>query len=182
MQHELLAKVVEALNAAGINHMVTGSFASTFHGEPRMTRDIDIVIDPDKTSIVLFAEQFDPATFYMNDANAATARRDMFNVIDVTSGWKVDLIIRRDRPFSAEEFRRRVPVVIGGVATFVASAEDTILSKLEWSHRSGSQRQMDDVIAVIQIQRHQLDIEYLEHWATELGVADLLQEALNVSD
>ncbi len=182
MQHELLAKVVEALDAAGINHMVTGSFASTFHGEPRMTRDIDVVIDPDETSIVLFAEQFDPAIFYMNDATAATAQRDMFNVIDVTTGWKVDLIVRKDRPFSVEEFGRRVPVVIGGVATCVASAEDTILSKLEWSHRSGSERQMRDVVAVIQVQRQQLDIDYLEHWATELGIADLLHEALNARD
>lgn len=182
MQHELLAKVVEALDAAGINHMVTGSFASTFHGEPRMTRDIDVVIDPDETSIVLFTDQFDPTTFYVNDATAATARRDMFNVIDVTTGWKVDLIVRRDRPFSEEEFRRRVPTTIGGVATYVASAEDTILSKLEWSHRSGSERQMHDVVAVIQVQRPTLDLDYLEHWATELDIADLLHDALNASD
>lgn len=182
MQHELLAKVVEALDSAGIDHMVTGSFASTFHGEPRMTRDIDIVIDPDETSIVVFAEQFDPASFYMSDATAATTRRDMFNVIEITTGWKVDLIIRKDRPFSAEEFRRRLPVVIGGVATYVASAEDTILSKLEWSHRSGSERQMHDVVAVIQVQRQHLDLDYLEHWATELGIAEPLHEALDAGD
>ena len=182
VQHELLAKVIEALDAAGIDHMVTGSFASTFHGEPRMTQDIDVVIDPDETSIVLFAEQFDPAIFYMNNASAATARREMFNIIDVTTGWKVDLIVRKDRPFSAEEFRRRIPVVIGGVATCVASVEDTILSKLEWSHRSGSERQMRDVIGMIQVQRQQLDVDYLERWATQLGVTDLLEQAYSAAD
>ena len=97
MQHHLLARVVTALDVAGIPHMVTRSFASTFHDEPRMTRDIDLVIDPDTTTIALFVEQFEPEAFYIDNAAAATASRDMFNVIDVTTGWKVDLIIRKDR-------------------------------------------------------------------------------------
>lgn len=154
MQHELLAKVVEALDAAGIKHMVTGSFASTFHGEPRMTQDINV---------------------------SATERRGMFNVIDVTTGWKADLIIRKDRAFSEEEFSRRLPVRIADVATYVASSEDTILSKLEWSAKSGSERQLRDVVSVVQVQRPTLDFDYLEHWATELGIADELQAALDAS-
>ncbi|MFT7599835.1 MAG: hypothetical protein ACI8TP_002771 [Acidimicrobiales bacterium] len=178
MQHDLLARVVTALDVAGIPHMVTGSFASTFHGEPRMTRDIDLVIDPDTTTIALFVEQFEPEAFYIDNA-AATASRDMFNVIDVTTGWKVDLIIRKDRPFSLEEFGRRIPVVISGVATFVASVEDTILSKLEWSKTSGSEQQLRDVNAMIQIQRPALDLDYLQRWATELGTVKQLQEALD---
>ena len=181
MQHELLAKVVEALDTAGINHMVTGSFASTFHGEPRMTQDIDVVIDPDTSTVALFVQQFDPATFYIDDAVSATERRGMFNVVDVTTGWKVDLIIRKDRPFSTEEFRRRVPTKIADVNTYVASAEDTILSKLEWSKDSGSERQFRDVVAVIQIQRANLDHDYLVQWATELGIRDRLQAALNAA-
>jgi len=113
---------------------------------------------------------------------SATERRGMFNVIDVTTGWKADLIIRKDRAFSEEEFRRRLPVRIADVATYVASAEDTILSKLEWSAKSGSERQLRDVVSVIQVQRTTLDFDYLEHWATELGIADLLQMALDDSD
>ena len=178
MQEDLLAKVVSALNTAGVPHMVTGSFASTFHGEPRMTRDIDLVIDPDKTSISLFVEQFDTDIFYIDNAVTATARRDMFNVVDVTTGWKVDLIIRKDRPFSSEEFGRRIPVVISGVETFVASVEDAILSKLELSKTPGSDHKLRDVIAMIQIQRATLDLEYLEHWAGELGVTEQLRKAL----
>ncbi len=179
MQQDLLAKVVAALDTAGVPHMVTGSFASTFHGEPRMTRDIDLVIDPDGHDISLFVAQFDPESFYIDDAVAAAARRDMFNVIDVTTGWKVDLIVRKDRPFSIEEFGRRVPVEIFGVRTFVASVEDTILSKLEWSKMSGSDQQRRDVNAVLHIQRPTLDLEYLERWASELGIADELHRALS---
>lgn len=158
--------------------MVTGSFASTFHGEPRMTQDIDVVIDPDVSTVALFVGQFDPDTFYVDDAVSATERRGMFNVIDVATGWKVDLIIRKDRAFSEEEFRRRLPVRIADVATYVASAEDTILSKLEWSAKSGSERQLRDDVSVIQVQRATLDFGYLEHWATELGLTDLLNDAL----
>lgn len=177
MQHDLLAKVVAALNSAGIAHMVTGSFASTYHGEPRMTRDIDLVIDPDTTTVSLFVEQFEPGDFYIDDAVSATARRDMFNVIDIKTGWKVDLIIRKDRAFSTTEFGRRLPAVIGGVATYIASAEDSILSKLEWSKTSDSDQQFRDVVAMIRIQRATLDFDYLKHWADELGVADELRSA-----
>ncbi len=77
MQHDLLAKVVAALDSAGIAHMVTCSFASTYHGEPRMTRDIDLVIDPDTTTVSLFIEQFEPGDFYIDNAVSATARRDI---------------------------------------------------------------------------------------------------------
>lgn len=181
MQHELLAKVVAALDSAGIAYMVTGSFASTFHGEPRMTRDIDLVIDPDASTVVLFVEQFDSDSFYINDAISAMARRDMFNVIDITSGWKVDLIIRKDRAFSNEEFRRRRPAVIAGIDTFIASAEDTILSKLEWSKSSGSDQQFRDVVAMIGVQKTALDLDYLIYWANEINVSDDLQRAMERS-
>jgi hypothetical protein len=95
---------------------VTGSFASTFYGEPRMTRDIDLVIDPTASSVEVFVNQFDSEGFYIDDAVAAVARRDMFNLIDSKSGWKVALIIRKDRPYSEVEFARRRPATIAGVS------------------------------------------------------------------
>lgn len=146
-----------------------------------MNQDIDVAIDPDVSTIALFVGQFDPDTFYVDDAISATERRGMFHVIDVTTGWNVDLIIRKDRAFSEEEFGRRVPVMIADVATHVASAQDTIPSKLEWPEKSGSERQLRDVLSVIRVQRATLDFDYLQHWATELGVADLLQTALDDS-
>ena len=93
MQFELLRLIVTLLDDAGIGHMVAGSFASTFHGEPRMTRDIDLVIDPTSDSIKQFAESLDRDRFYVGDAILAVERRDMVNVIDMTTGWAVE---RRD--------------------------------------------------------------------------------------
>lgn len=175
VQFELLRVVVGLLDDAGIAHMVTGSFASTFHGEPRMTRDIDLVIDPSETTIGLFVDSVDRDRFYVGDAAEAVRRRDMVNVIDNTSGWKVDLIVRKDRPFSEAEFARRVPVQLGGVDVCIASVEDTILAKLEWASQSGSERQVRDVVAMLRIQDP--DWEYLNRWADELGVASLLVAA-----
>lgn len=177
MQGELLARIVAALDNAGVDHMVTGSFASAFHGEPRMSRDIDLVVDPDADSIEIFVGQLDPTRFYVDDARKALHRRDMFNVIDTETGWKVDLIIRKDRPFSIEELRRRIPATIAGVDTYVASAEDTILSKLEWSKQSGSEIQLRDVIAIMRMYEGELAADYLDRWAERLDLTEELRRA-----
>jgi len=170
----LLQTVVAALDRAGIPHMVTGSMASAVHGQPRATRDIDLVIDPDVHTIEILVAAFEDERFYVGDARTAVASRDMFNIIDVKTGWKVDLIIRKDRPFSREEFARRQPAVVAGVATYLATPEDAILSKLEWHAMSGSDTQRRDVIEMMVANADSLDLAYLSRWAEELGVATLL--------
>jgi len=174
---ELLADIVRALDAAEIGHMVAGSLASTHHGEPRSTQDIDLVIDPTEPALTAFVQSLDRKRFYVGDARGAFERRDQFNVIDLTTGWKVDLIIRKDRDFSRSEFARRQPVVIAQVRTAVATAEDTILAKLEWARAGGSDRQRRDVIAMLAVQRDNLDTAYLDSWAETLGVAGALEAA-----
>lgn len=156
---DLLGEIVPALDAAGIPHMITGSVASTLHGEPGTTQDIDLVIDPTPDQLRAFIDQLDHQRFYIGDAFSALELRDQFNIIDVTTGWKVDLIIRKSRPFSQTEFERRQPTVILGVATAVATVEDTILAKLEWAVAGDSDRQRRDVIAMITVQRATLDME-----------------------
>ena len=170
-----LARLVAALDAAGIPHMVAGSFASTLHGVPRTTQDIDVVVDPTPSSLgVLLAGLPAPDYYVSSDAaRDALARRAMFNVIDVATGWKADLIILKARPFSIEEFRRRVPTRMLDVDVFVATPEDTILTKLEWSNLSGgSERQLRDVAGILQVLGAVLDVGYIERWASKLGVED----------
>ena len=150
--------------------------ASTFHGEPRMTRDIYIVIDPTVESIERFAAALDRSRYYVDDLTAAVRQRGMANVIDTESGWKVDLIVRKERPFSREEFGRRQSVVIGDIELFVATAEDTVLAKLEWRSRSGSEQQLRDVVAIPSAQT--LDTDYMRQWAAALGISDALEQAL----
>ena len=171
-QGALLNRVVRMLDEASIPHMVVGSLASSFHGEPRQTRDIDIVIDPTPDALRRFVELLPPEDFYA-DAGAATEaleRRTSFNLVETESGWKVDLIIRRDRPFSREELGRRMRVKLFDAETDIATAEDTIIAKLEWATEGRSERQLRDVAAILETQGASLDENYIGRWVRALGI------------
>lgn len=119
-----LAAIVSELRRFEIPHMLAGSVASTYHGDPRTTNDIDLVIDPTHEALAGFVHGLDPERFYVSTETA-------LNVVLLDPGWKADLILRKERPFSRAEFERRQPAEIAGVAVFVATAEDTIVAKLE---------------------------------------------------
>jgi hypothetical protein len=178
MSAALLRKAVEALDRAGIAHMLTGSFASNEYGELRSTQDIGIVIDPTPEQLDAFLDEFDSDDYYLDrrGAHDELERRGMFNVIDVRLGWKVDLVIRKERPFSVTELARRRVTSAFGFPVSIAAAEDVVLSKLEWAHRGMSQRQLADAAAIIRA-TSPLDDDYLDRWAAELGVERELAEA-----
>jgi hypothetical protein len=159
--------------------MVAGSFASSAHGYPRATNDIDLVIDPTPDQLDQFLSGLGEELFVSPDgARDALRRRSMFNVIDFANGWKVDLIVRKDRPFSAAEFARRTPARLGEAEHPVATAEDVVLAKLEWDQITPSERHIRDVLGVLQVQAGRLDLAYLRHWAADLGVGERLEELL----
>ena len=178
-QSDLLRAAVELLDGAGIPYMVVGSYASTFHGEPRMTRDIDVVVELTEEAVKLLVDLVDRERFCLGDVEEAFLNRSMFNLIEPSTGWKVDFVVRKNRPFSEAEFQRRFPTQIAGVEVVMATAEDTMLAKLEWGAESGSDRQMDDVVAIAA--GKDLDIAYLSRWAAELGVIALLEAALTAA-
>jgi len=140
---DLVARMADRLERAGIPYMVTGSLASSFHGEPRTTRDVDLVIDPTPQALTAFVGRL-PASEFSVDADAARValqERSQFNIVEVETGWKVDFLVRKDRPFSVEEFERRMPAELLGHRAFIATAEDTIMrnSNGPWlAGRSGS--------------------------------------------
>lgn len=174
---ELLETVAKALQHSKVPYMVVGSLASAFHGEPRATQDIDIVIDPTPEQLADLLRSFDPDSFYVGDGEAALATRGMFNVVDVTSGWKIDFIVQKDRAFSAAEMSRRIDAELLGVRIFVATAEDTVVAKLEWAATGGSQRQFADAAAVIAVGGDGLDWDHLWRWADALGLTEHLRRA-----
>jgi hypothetical protein len=176
---EPLSEVVRELDRFEIPHMLAGSFASSYHGEPRTTRDIDLVIDPSESALQDLVRNLAPERFYVSEAAAQEAwlLRSQFNLVHLETGWKIDLILRKDRAFSREEFTRRERAEIGGTTVFVASAEDTVLAKLEWARAGESERQVRDVIGVLQMRGDELDRGYIERWVDELGLADLWNRA-----
>ena len=160
-------------------YMVSGSLGSGLHGEPRASRDVDVVIDPDEESLSALLRAFSADWYVSREAaEAALRERGMFNVVDTATGWKADLVIRKDRPYSVEEFSRRQRAELFGTSAWVVSAEDSILSKLEWSRAGGSARQMEDAAAVVRGQTVRLDVEYLHRWAAVLGVSAELEQIL----
>jgi hypothetical protein len=171
-----LARAVWALNAAEVPFMVAGSFASSAHGFPRTTQDLDLVIDPvDQAAVDRLVSTFEGAGQYVDRdaARDAFRRRTLFNVIDPATGWKVDLIVRKARAFSVSEFERRFPTVMLGVPVFLATAEDTVIAKLEWSRAcGGSERQRRDVAGILATHDAALDLPYVERWVAELRLED----------
>lgn len=169
---ELFRRIVGLLDAAGIPYMLTGSFASSFHGVPRATQDIDFVIAPTAAQIRALIAQLPPEEYYVDEgaATEALAIESQFNVIDLATGWKIDFICRRTRPFSQTEFERRSRADWQGVPLFVASLEDVIIAKLEWAHRGQSLRQIEDVAGLVRVRSDDLDYRYLAGWIEQLDL------------
>jgi hypothetical protein len=167
----IFTRVVSALDRAGIPHMLTGSFASSFHGSPRATQDIDLVIEADVERLETFIRALPPAEYYVDrDAIEALQNESQFNVIDLETGWKVDLIIRKSRPFSVEEFGRRRQAVFEDTPLSIATVKDIVVAKLDWARMGGSHRQIEDVAAILRVRRGDLDLPYLERWIEQLGL------------
>jgi hypothetical protein len=176
---DFLKNMVTALGDSGIAYMVSGSVASSFHGQPRATNDVDIVIAPTEKQLESFLQSI-AAEYYLstNAARDALRHKSMFNVIDVESGWKADFIFRKDRAYSAQEFQRRRSVNMMDQNIFIVSAEDAILSKLEWTKGRLDSQQFRDAMGIAVVQWNDLDQGYLRKWAKQLDVENALDQLI----
>ena len=178
-QQEVLTFVIECLETSGIQYMVVGSFASNIHGTPRATQDADLVVETDHQGVSKLESALGQAFYFpIGLAIDAVQRRGMFNVIHIESGFKVDLIVRKDRPYSKIEFERRQRLTFAGRSCWYSSPEDTILTKLEWSRLAESERQFMDALGVARVAVRSLDVSYLKHWGAEINVSELLDKLL----
>lgn len=167
----LIRDVLARLHSAGIAYMVTGSVASSYYGEPRATRDLDVVIDPDRESLRALVDGLIADGFYVDPqaAEEALDRRTQFNAI-APEALKVDFLLRKDRAFSIREFERRQGADLLGTAGFVTTAEDLIVAKLEWAARGESERQLRDVAGVIAVTGGEIDYAYVRRWIEALSL------------
>lgn len=171
---DVLRMVSERLDAAQIPYMLTGSYALAFYTTPRMTRDLDLVISLGEDDIDAIVKVFQ-SDFYVDaeDVRSAVLAQRQFNLMHLTSGIKVDLIIRKAAEYRQVEFARRREVIFAGVKTWIVTREDLILSKLVWSKDSGSELQQRDVRSLTD---DSVDQKYIEWWAKRLGVEALLRK------
>lgn len=172
---DIVRDVSERLERAEIAFMLTGSMAMNAYAQPRMTRDVDVVIEVRLEDAERLVRAFSPE-YYIDAAAVERALRTetLFNVIHREFVFKVDCIIRKDAPFRRAEFARRQRLRIAGFDTWVVSKEDLILSKLAWGRDSRSEYQGRDIRNLLATG---CDREYVEKWAAELGVLEYLAQS-----
>ncbi len=180
---QALADILEVFEGLGVAYRIGGSVASSTLGHFRATNDVDIVADlrPAHTSRFIQALQ---GRFYLDEpyiAEAIQAGRS-FNLIHMTTFIKVDIFPLKKRPFDQAAFARKLRVELmedPPLSADLFTPEDLILSKLEWYEMGGrsSERQWGDILGILRVQTT-LDLDYLRRWAGELGLAELLEQAL----
>jgi hypothetical protein len=175
-QLDVLKLVTARLDLAGITYMITGSIAAGLYGQPRMTRDIDVVALLYPGHAERLVESLAPDfSCDLETIREAIAARRIFNIVHEATTHKVDIIVREDRDYEVEKFARRRRADVGGQAIWVISPEDLVLSKLVWAKDSRSELQLRDVRSIIALQTH-LDWPYIDRWALRLTVSALLSE------
>ena len=167
-----LQKVVDILDEAGVQYMLTGSLAAAYYAVPRATQDIDLVLETEAEGVERLVGDLQAEGWYVDRDAALEAlrRRGQFNTIDPDSGWKADFLVRKERPYSLEEFGRRQRISILGIDVAVASVEDVLISKLEWACLGDSALQRRDVVQLLERSWTRLDHTYLQKWITQLGL------------
>lgn len=174
---DVLKDVTTRLINNGHDYMLTGSFAMNYYAQPRMTRDIDIVVVLESRDTRRITEIFDDDYYVSREAvEEAIKNYTVFNLVHFESLVKVDMIIRKQEIYRRHEFDRRTQVEITDFKVWIVSKEDLILSKLYWAKESGSEMQLGDVRNLLATP---VDIQYLMQWAAELGVDDLLRVCRN---
>jgi len=183
-----LAPVVRTLDALAVAYYVGGSLASSAHGVARASLDVDLIaaLEPVHVRPLVAALQ---GSYYLDSDRIEASVRDRraFNLVHLDTMFKVDIFVARDRSFDREALRRaRVEVLGEGSETLrvpIATAEDTILAKLEWFRTGGevSERQWADVVGILKVGGPATDEAYLRQWAAALGVSDLLDRALTAA-
>ena len=178
-ERELLADCLRRLNGLGLPYMLTGSMASNFWGVPRTTHDLDFVLSfqEERAAAIVAAFEDDYALDAVS-VRGAFREPHMFNAIDRRSALKVDFWMLRGVPFEETMFGRRLRVTLFGEPAWIATAEDTLLHKLYWNGITPSERQLGDAAGIVAVQAAELDRDYLERWARELGVATVLRDLL----
>jgi hypothetical protein len=180
---EVAASITRTLEGLGVRYLIGGSLASSVHGEPRSTNDVDLLVDFRAEHIRPFVEAV-RADYYVSEPAIKEAIRSgrHFNVIHMDAAVKVDLFLAGNDPFDVERLALRQLLLLPTepeTRVYVDTAEHSVLRKLEWFRRGGevSERQWRDVVAILRIQHQRLDRSRLSTWAPRLGISDLLERA-----
>jgi hypothetical protein len=178
----LAAELHQILESQNIPYYVSGGVASSLHGEPRSTRDLDLVIEIQPEGIDLLVATLESTGYYcpagaVEGLKQGTER--MLSIVHTETIANADLYRSDVSPFSVSQMARRQLIDLEGMPKFwVASAEDTILQKLRWGKGSQSEKQWRDVLGILKLQAESLDYAYLAQWAESLNLINDFSQAL----
>jgi hypothetical protein len=180
--------VAEAFEKLGILYCIGGSVASSAYGIPRSTMDVDMVSDLKPVHVRSFVRMLE-SSYYIDENMIldAIGRRSSFNIIHLETMLKIDIFVAQNTPYGIETFKRRRKDTLDEeqktAEFYLVSPEDIILNKLAWFRLGGgvSDRQWNDVLGVLKVQKNLLDDNYLKYWASELKIEDLLERAFQDS-
>lgn len=176
-EQEVLKIVLNRLISVGIGYMVTGSIAANFYTTPRMTRDIDIIIEVEASDGEKIFSSFSNDFYIDRDTmQDAIRQKGMFNIIHREAVVKIDFIVRKDTEYRRVEFERKRGIPFEGMRIDVVSPEDLILSKLDWARDSFSEMQIRDVKNLLESDPH-LDRRYIEEWVEKLRLREIYRKA-----
>lgn len=182
---DILHQFARMLDDLRIRYVVVGSFASSARGKPRATMDADIVAEVTRDHTRILAERL-AGDYYADEVAIRRAVLDcsMFNAIHLETMFKLDIYVAGLGGFDEQQLVRRLPEHIKPDSIdpiYVATAEDTVLAKLVWFRKGDktSEKQWSDVLGILGVQKDRLDFEYLNKWAENLGISDLIEKAIN---
>ncbi len=176
----LAALLHPILTRLEIPYYVTGGVAAIAYGEPRTTRDLDIVIEVATTNLDRLVTVLESEGFYVPGVeDVKDGRMTTLGVTHIESISRADLVFAGSEDFDRVKFQRIRAIDFPGIGALnFASPEDVILNKLRWGRQSQSEKQWRDVLGVLKVQGDTLDFDYLRLWGTRLDLADLLRRAI----
>jgi hypothetical protein len=171
--------VARSLQASNIPYMLTGALAVNYHGKPRMTHDVDVVVSIAVSDIQRIKQLFDE-DFFVDDHAMRTALDEagMFNIIHKETGLKVDFWMLKNDEYSHESFGRRKWYPYQGLRICLATPEDMVINKLEWFKMSDIDKHYDDALGIYRIQREELDLDYVSRWCQKKSISEYWEKIL----
>ena len=179
-EQQVFTFVIDILEKTKIPYMIGGSVAAIVYGEPRMTLDMDVVVDIRTEQVKQFVSAFGPE-YYVNSESILEAikNQSQFNIIQSELGVKVDFYVKQSDSFSQQAFgRKRSEAFSKEKTAMFTTPEDIILKKMEWYKMGESQKHLDDIKGILRISRDKLDLQYISQWALKIGVQDIWQQLI----
>jgi hypothetical protein len=184
-QVDLLRFVLHTLERIEVSYALVGSYGSSIFGEPRFTRDIDILVELSESKVTSFCVAFPSHDFYLSESAVRDAirRRFQFNLLHPGSGNKVDFMLPRDNAWGRSQLSRSKRIELQpGLEGYVAAPEDVIVGKLWYYSEGGGDRHLRDIAGILRISGDQVDRQEVERWAKDLGYLGIWRQIVAIVD